>query len=793
MLRTFRLIPHTSPLRMLALGCVCLGISACPATVRNAPTVRSVNFTGLHDNDPDAIRGRIALRETSIFPLNRPSWLRWWRWWWVDPEYFDETSLTRDRLRVLRYLQARGYYDAEVLPPRVSELGTERIIDFEVHEGAPTRVADVRLRGCEPGDALLLPGDWCQRIRERLSMAPGDLFDEATFAHDREQVLDFTREAGFATPTIVPRAVVDPSTRLAWVDYTIRPGPRSRFGEIRLYAAPSRTPISGDSLANGLPVNPILTAIGIDSTTPYSRQALAQAQQSLFNLGVFGIARIEEVPHPNGVVDLEVLLSTTGLWRFRAGFGALVDTRRSDVHLLVTYEHRNFLGGMRRLRLDVRPLVYLSGFSSETFSWVLGITAAAELQQPEISPHATGILNGSFEYSPDPINPRIAFRVALRTGIGLDFKFSRDVSGTFFLRTTNVTYVDYPQVISGVGLRANDLDANPLLRQQFFNRNYVHFEQAFTWDRRDNKAAPTRGTYLALNLAEGTRSPVSDYTFLRIHTEARGFLPVSRRVTLAMRGAFGAVVGSSIFDANLARWYWPVPPELRFFSGGAQSNRGYPVNAVGLAGAATQPGTNGPSSDNPGGYNYIGGTAMWEGSMELRWQPGAFGMVAFFDASNVTGIDPSPYTDPMGVNRAGACSVTATNRVTDRVACGAVNTRTTDRDVIAQQIAAPPPRPLQDAVGSLVEFSTWDALIQSIHPSIGIGIRYMTPVGPLRLDLGFRLADLGCDRTRAQVARQNAAVASRDPASYVMNQPRCDLLFWDTIPATIHFSIGEAY
>jgi outer membrane protein assembly factor BamA len=551
-------------------------------------------------------------------------------------------------------------------------------------------------------------------------------------------------------------------------------------------------------------VAPVLSAMGIEPGLPYSRTVLAAAQQSLFNLGVFGIARIEEVLRSNGDVDLDVTLSPSRVWRLRAGAGLEADSSRTNIHALGTFDHRNFLGGMRRLRIDVRPQVFLPPFLSGGSGGVPiepGVASSIEIQQPELAPHTTGIANAAFEIGPDPVNPLVAYRLVLRTAVGLEARLSRTLTGSFFIRTTNATYCPFRADANGNGgIFPNDscgnrrtalvINADPILRQQFFDRNYVHFEQAISWDRRDNPAAPTRGTLLSLNLSEGTRSPVSDYTFFRAQFEARGFVPIRRGLTLALKGVFGAIVGSSIYLENDRRWSWPVPPELRFYSGGTQSNRGYPLNRVGVLGVPavhTQWWNGGVRTyDDPTYTVAVGGTAMWEGSVELRWQPGAFGLVLFFDASNVTGIDPTPFLSPQGVNPSTSCTYnTNTNFVTDHNACL--------RPGQAPLIAAPPPQPLANAIGSLLQFSSWDAFLQSLHPSLGLGIRYATPVGPIRLDVGVRLADLSCALAQRNVNAQNAAVASQYPSYYLLGGPRCDFLGFNSVPATIHFSIGEAY
>ena len=141
-------------------------LMGCPARFTQGRTIVSeVNLRGVQNVDGEDLRNRIATRETPLWPANRPRLLRWWRWWWVDPAYLDSAALTRDQARVQRFYQARGYYDAHVSPPRVTDLGNSRArIDIDVAEGEPTRVEDLRLRGCEPGDTDPLPARVCNTV-----------------------------------------------------------------------------------------------------------------------------------------------------------------------------------------------------------------------------------------------------------------------------------------------------------------------------------------------------------------------------------------------------------------------------------------------------------------------------------------------------------------------------------------------------------------------------------------------------------------------------------------------------
>ena len=776
----------TGPRRTLhsSLVAVALIVTGCPARIVPGRTIVSeLNLQGVHNVDSDALRSRVATRETSLWPANRPRFLRWWRWWWVDPEYLDPAALTRDQARVQRFYQARGYYDAHVAQPRVTDLGNRRArVDINVAEGAPTLVEDLRLRGCEPGDEDPLPARICANVRSGLRTAPGALFDEDHFHFDRSLIFDSLREAGYATPTVIPHAAVDPATRRAWVEYTARSGPQSRFGVVTLRLSPSTAPFTATHLPNGLPVSVIRSALNIDPGNRYSRRALVDGQQALFDLGVFGIARIEEAPRPGGVVDLNLTLSTARLWRARLGGGVEYDSVRSNIHLLATYEHRNALGGFRRFRIEARPLLYLVNLGSvfrggdaqtqAPFRWVPGASVTMEIARPEMFRRTLGLVSVQYELAPDPLIPSLAFRQAARVTVGLERTFTRRIHGAFYARFTDLQYRPN-EIADGATFRTNreTLENDPIYRDLYFDQRYLHLEQTVSYDTRDDRAHPSRGVFLSANLLEGVRIPsVSEYTFVRASAEARTYVSPLRNIVFAFRAMVGGTIGSS-YEANGHR-YWPLPSDLRFVSGGAQSNRGYPYGRVGVLGTvpiAPMAGT-GASADRT---TALGGTGVFEASAEARWQPGHFGMVAFLDLSNVVGIDPTPFVNPQGTQPPG-CQPTSTNAVPDGDACSA------DRS----SRSLPPPRSFN--------LDTVRELFTDLHPSVGIGLRYLTPIGPLRADFAVRLADLGCSRNAADVAAQNRAAPSGWAAYYVVTQPRCDF-FGADIPLAIQLSLGEAY
>lgn len=764
-------------------------ITGCPARfIPGRTVVNDVNFRGVQSVDSGDLRTRIATHETPQWPSNRPRFLRWWRWWWVDPEYLDQAALTRDQVRIQRFYQARGYYDTHVTPPTVTNLGNNRArVDFDVNEGPPTLVEDLRLRGCEPGDEDRLPERICTSIQQGLTTIRGQRFDEDQFHFDRNLIFDTLRENGYATPTVIPHAAVDPDSHRAWVEFTARSGPRSTFGVVRLQLSPSTDAYTADELPNGLPVSVIRSALNIDPGDRYSRRALVDGQQALFNLGVFGIARIEEAPRPGGVVDLNLTLSTARLWKLRLGGGLEYDSVRSNVHLTASYEHRNALGGFRRFRVEVRPLLYLVNLgnvfgggngSEDDFRFVGGASGVVELARPELFRRTLGLLSAQIEWAPDPLIPNVAFRRLLRFTAGLERTFSRRLHGAFYLRFTDLQYCPQEFGDSCGALADGSLQTDPLYSNLYYDQRYLHLEQSITYDSRDDRARPSRGWYLSAGLMESVRIPyVSDFTFLRATAEARTYVSPVRSIVFAFRAMLGGTVGDS-YEVD-GRRYWPLPTDMRFVSGGSQSNRGYPYGRVGVLGTIPldPDGAEGPlrasanAAGDPARTTAIGGTGIFEASVEVRWQPGNFGMVAFLDMSNVVGMDPSPYVNAQGTTM--GCEPIANNSVPDAsTACNGT------------RLNLPPPQPFSlGLIGSL---------FSDLHPSVGIGFRYLTPIGPLRADFAVRLNDLDCTRFDRDVGVQNRAAASQFARYYVVTSPRCDFIGFD-IPLALQLSLGEAF
>ncbi|HZU28941.1 MAG TPA: POTRA domain-containing protein [Bryobacteraceae bacterium] len=210
--------------------------------------------------------------------------------------------------------------------------------------------------------------------------------------------------------------------------------------------------------------------------------------------------------------------------------------------------------------------------------------------------------------------------------------------------------------------------------------NVALVETDLIQDRRDNPADPHRGIWNTANIGLAGRFFGSQRNFSKVLLRNATYYNITRNTVFARQTQFGVISPFSVPAGYLPSQYIPLPE--RFFSGGADSIRAFPFNQAGPRdiGAPLTPG--GPASA-PTGFP-LGGNALFINNLEWRFPfmgPNIQG-VLFHDMGNV-------FTDLSHM----------TFRFTQR----------NDQD--------------------------FNYMVQAA----GFGIRYRTPVGPIRVDLAYSI------------------------------------------------------
>jgi outer membrane translocation and assembly module TamA len=614
---------------LLLLGAA--GLTGCAARI--PPTrygVNSFDLEGTDKIDDAAIKACLATHEHeragfTLGPSEDPQCgvppfdenripLKLWAWPWTEWPLYDDAVFTRDIDRIERFYRARGYYQAHVAGVQQEKDEEDREIDLrvQVEENQPVLVQQIDVVGLEDVDQPTH-----RRVDRAQRLTVGDPFDEAYYDESKSAIRAALREASYARAEVDGSIVIDPIARTARVQYRVKPGPASKFGQLKISGQEDLSP------------TPIWGAAAIEENTPFRPSVLEDAKRAIYELGPFASVEVVELPRKDEpVIDILIKVIPGRRFRFGVGAGLQVGTDVSyftsyvdsdvnywDLHLLGKIEHRDFLGGMRRLSIEDRPRLIFDAPFPRTPKPSLGNLLLIEFRQPAFAEARTSlVLTGRWDLGPDPYGGKF-FRSDLVAGIGPERTFFR--GKVSWSSTLNLNLF--------IPHNADENEPYPA-----YYAAYV--QHAITLDLRNDPRATRRGAYFGLNVQHAGYFLPSDWDYVRIVPEARGYVPLPLGMVLAGRLRIGVmeITNSSIrvpsndefgYRARL-RQLGPLRNRLR--EGGSNSVRGYASNTVG---DVTQIANRLDS----------GGTRSWQTSLELRIPVTAsIGAVLFVDAGDVS-------------------------------------------------------------------------------------------------------------------------------------------------------------
>ncbi|MFB9149398.1 autotransporter assembly complex protein TamA [Roseovarius ramblicola] len=438
-----------------------------------------------------------------------------------------------DYARLVGVLYAEGFYGGKVsvridgreaadIPPLSAPDAIDRIA-IEVVRGAAFRFGDAEVTPLAPGTGLpgkFLPG----------ALARAGLVREAT-----QTGIEGWRAAGHAKARVAAEDIVANHPRaLLDARITLDPGPRLRFGDLRLIEGdrPSRVRAARISEIAGLPTGRV-----------YSPEEVEDAANRLRRSGAFRSVRLTEaeVPAADGTLDIEAQVSDAK--RRRVGAGAELASLEG-VTLSGFWLHRNLLGGAERLRIDAM----IGGIGGQ--SGGEDVRLGARLDRPAtFTPDTGAFLLADIE---DRNEPDYSERKA-EIGGGLTHVFSDTLTAE-----AGITY-RYSEIDDDLGKRKLQHLLLPLRA---------------TWDRRDDPLNPREGRYLEVALTPFAGLDQGGGG-ARLYADLRDYLTLggSDRLTLAGRAQIGSVAGANRED---------VPADMLFYSGGAGTVRGQDYQTLGV-------------------------------------------------------------------------------------------------------------------------------------------------------------------------------------------------------------------
>jgi translocation and assembly module TamA len=555
-----------------------LGSAGCAGKAKFQPTPGAIWLAGIR------VEGNRAVDDDDLIPslalhravdTGRP----------IDPHLLEQDA---GRIRA-RYLRL-GYFDVQVAA-RADERAGAQIAVFTVTEGRRATM-EVVIKGLPPE---LSP----ERARALVAIPDGGPFDYDVYDAARLPLQTFVERAGYAHVQIEAYVSAERTRGRAVAIYELSPGPRCTFGAATIDGA------TGD--LSGA----VLARIAFRAGDIYSPDALAATQRGLYELGRFSTVVVapQRVPGQTEIpVKITVALGSRHEVRLGGGFG--LDP--------ATYEAR-VRGGFSYIPL-ARPLWTLAGDARiagtvlrESYDIEPKIRAFVSAQRIDLfRPRVGGEVGVGYDYlaveAYTSKGPQV--RLGLSAPLGARWLTGRLGWAFSYLVFTDLDPVFdvYPDEIRSLGLDAP--------------QRLGAYQVTIAADLRDNPLDPKSGAYLALRGQAGSALAGGAFTFAQLTPELRGYLALGTpRLVLAARLRAGVILGDR-------------PVTERYYSGGAQSHRGFAERRLSptLVDDITDP-------KDPDSV-VIGGGALFETGAELRLGLGTLwslpvGTTLFLDGGDV--------------------------------------------------------------------------------------------------------------------------------------------------------------
>jgi outer membrane protein assembly complex protein YaeT len=495
--------------------------------------------------------------------------------------------LERDKEAILSLYEANGFREAKVTHQiEAGSQGKDRqvMVTLRIQEGAQWLVDRVELRGV---DLRLY-----ERLGQLLTSTRGQPFSSTQVAGDRDSLLNYYFNNGYPEATLEATMSLDPDRQTASIIYTIQEG-RRYFVRDLLINGPETTRM--DLIRKRLTVQP---------QEPLSQGRIVESQRRLYDLGVFSNVDVA-VQNPDGRERNKYVLMQ------------IDEARRYSLTLGLGAELGRIGGGSSldspagATGFSPRGLIGISRNNILGLAHTASATARASNVQQRL------VLNYLAPQFTGNDNLNLSFGTLLDRSRDVRTFTSSRVEGTVQVgqRVTRAVTLQYRASLRRVFIDEGSLNISPILIPVYSQPvRTTLFSVGIIQDRRDDPVDSTRGIFNTVDFGYAPQWLGGETNYSRLILRNTTYHKLTRDLVLARTVNFGW-----IYNLNKG----PLPLPERFYSGGANTHRGFPENQAG-------------PRDRITGFP-IGGDALLFFGTELRFPllGKNLGGVLFHDMGNV--------------------------------------------------------------------------------------------------------------------------------------------------------------
>ena len=519
--------------------------------INEGPTtkIRAINFIGNEAFSDSQLRFVISTTQTNLLSFLKGTNI-------YDP---DRLSLDRELLR--QFYLKNGYADARILSATadLDRDGRGFFITFTISEGERYRFGAIDVESA-------LPSLNVDALRGSILTRAGRVYNAEKVEKTVEALTISVSQQGYAFGQVRPRFERDEATHTMGVVYVIEEGPRiyiERINVVGNFRTEDKVIRREFRLAEG---------------DAYNRLLVEAARKRLRALGYFKTVDIDTDPGsaPDRVIlTVKVQEQPTGELSFGVGYstseGVIGDVSITERNLMGKgqYVRLGFSGSLERAQVDF-------SFTEPRF---LDRNLAAGFDAFYKTVDLTDV--ASFEETDAGGDVRLGFPIADNTQLGLRYKFENE---------------DIFNVLSNASLAVKQAQGS-------VNVSSVGYTVAY--DTRNLAQAPTSGIFASFS--QDFAGVGGDVNYLRSVADARGYYPITNKITLVGRVQGGDILGWGGQDVRLT--------DL-FFKGG-ETVRGFALAGYGPRDACESP--IGEGRVHNCSRDSLGGQLFWASTAEVRF------------------------------------------------------------------------------------------------------------------------------------------------------------------------------
>ena len=514
----------------------------------------------------------------SVIATTRSSW---WassslvRWIGLgEKRYFSEIEFRRDVVRLILFYRQSGYMNA-VVDTLVRRTPRDVYIRFRIHEGEPVRVVRFDVMGVDGIFDV-------SKLERDLPLQVGDPFNRFLLQASADTIVNRLRNGGYPYAEVLRNFDSEAGALKAEVTLDAQPGPRMRVGNVEIRGL------------RDVDTGTVRRITSVRRGNLFRLDALYQTQRDLYGIGVFNSVNVvlvdslppqEATPTDSTVrVQIQVQEGQRHQVRTGAGYGTYDCFRVQS-----GWTAHDFLGGARTLDLSAKLSKLGAGtpprttgfnqfcnpfagtWTIDTVDYTFGVT----LRQPAFLSKTHLLTLGI------AAERRSEFGVYTREAIGgnLDVTFNPrsrlpvTVGYSYSIGSTTASDAVYCSLF-----RLCDEASRKFLKDP---RQFGAVSVIVTRNRTNSLLDPTEGSLLTASVLNASRLFGSQppYEFNRGEVEFSKYHRIGRATVFAWRVRGGTILPRNIDLAGQNVAY--VPPDQRFYGGGPTSVRGYGRNELG--------------------------------------------------------------------------------------------------------------------------------------------------------------------------------------------------------------------